>query len=264
MKKEFPGYYEPTDKDFKNIWDTCDFIFDANVLLNLYRYSEETRQALISILESVKDRIWIPYQAALEYHRNRIKVIQKQKNEYTNVKTILSNYLNKTKIDLEKVYKNGRHPQINCDDFIDKLSKYFEEYKNEIDKLEDKHPDFIINDPVKNKLTRLFEDRVCDPLKTEDEHLKLIFLTGVTKFAKVSVFSGLNNLVDLTMTDTFSGMMGYTRDELTHNFKDEITELATNLVEKTRNALPPNKKEGFRADEKSEAKEIGRCKKNGK
>jgi hypothetical protein len=169
VKKEFPGYYKPTNEEYKKIWDTCDFVFDANVLLNLYRYTEGTRQALISILESVKDRIWIPHQAALEYHRNRIKVIKKQEDAYKNVKDILSSCFNKIKNDLEQVYKNGRHPLISCDDFLNKLTKYFEEYKSDIDKLEGKHPNLIFEDPIKNNLTGLFEGRVCDPLKTEEE-----------------------------------------------------------------------------------------------
>lgn len=50
-------------------------------------------------------------------------------------------------------------------------------------------------------------------LKSEDRHLKFIFLTGVTKFSKVSVFSGLNNLNDLTMSNEYSALLGYTRDE---------------------------------------------------
>ncbi len=63
-------------------------------------------------------------------------------------------------------------------------------------------------------------------LKSEDGDIKLIFITGVTKFSKVSIFSGINNLVDLSMTNDYSALAGYTADELILYFKDEINELA--------------------------------------
>lgn len=63
-------------------------------------------------------------------------------------------------------------------------------------------------------------------LKVQDNHLRFIFLTGVTKFSKVSVFSGLNNLNDLTMSNDHSALLGYTRKELERYFTDNIQEVA--------------------------------------
>lgn len=63
-------------------------------------------------------------------------------------------------------------------------------------------------------------------LKAEDARLKFVFLTGVTKFAKVSVFSGINNLIDLTMLDQSSALLGYTRHEIETYFSKEIEGLA--------------------------------------
>jgi hypothetical protein len=63
-------------------------------------------------------------------------------------------------------------------------------------------------------------------LKVEDRHLKFIFMTGVTKFAKVSVFSGLNNLEDITMSNDYSTLLGYTRTELERNFAENIQDVA--------------------------------------
>lgn len=71
-------------------------------------------------------------------------------------------------------------------------------------------------------------------LKAEDANLKFIFLTGVTKFSKVSVFSGLNNLDDLTMSDAYSALTGYTDDELKQYFETEVDALAKHLqIDKT-------------------------------
>lgn len=60
-------------------------------------------------------------------------------------------------------------------------------------------------------------------IKACDEYIKFAFLTGVTKFSQVSVFSGLNNLTDLTMDRRYSAICGYTQEELEHSFKDYIT-----------------------------------------
>ncbi|MDM8523502.1 ATP-binding protein [Desulfococcaceae bacterium HSG8] len=52
--------------------------------------------------------------------------------------------------------------------------------------------------------------------------LRLVFITGVSKFTRVSIFSELNNLEDLTMTETYSDMLGYTREELETYFPSHI------------------------------------------
>ncbi|MFA5880438.1 MAG: AAA family ATPase, partial [Candidatus Margulisiibacteriota bacterium] len=59
-------------------------------------------------------------------------------------------------------------------------------------------------------------------LKAQDANLKFIFLTGVSKFSKVSVFSDLNNLEDLTMQEKYAGLLGYTEEELRLYFKENI------------------------------------------
>ncbi|MDR3366778.1 MAG: ATP-binding protein [Prevotellaceae bacterium] len=63
-------------------------------------------------------------------------------------------------------------------------------------------------------------------LKAADEHLRFIFLTGVSKFSKVSIFSGLNNLNDITMDDKYATICGYTQAELESCFDEHIREMA--------------------------------------
>ena len=63
-------------------------------------------------------------------------------------------------------------------------------------------------------------------LKTQDRYIKFAFLTGVTKFGKVSVFSDLNNLTDISMDHRYISICGMTEQELLVNFKEGISELA--------------------------------------
>ncbi len=59
-------------------------------------------------------------------------------------------------------------------------------------------------------------------LKGEDAHLQFVFITGVTRFDKVSIFSDLNNLRDISLTEEFSAICGITQEELEANFIPEI------------------------------------------
>ena len=63
-------------------------------------------------------------------------------------------------------------------------------------------------------------------LKTQDRYIKFAFLTGVTKFGKVSVFSDLNNLTDISMDYRYISICGMTEKELLENFKEGICQLA--------------------------------------
>jgi hypothetical protein len=63
-------------------------------------------------------------------------------------------------------------------------------------------------------------------LKSADEHLRLVFLTGITKFAQLNVFSQLNQLDDISLQAPYAGICGITEEELLHNFQPELHALA--------------------------------------
>ena len=63
-------------------------------------------------------------------------------------------------------------------------------------------------------------------IKTCDEYIRFAFLTGVTKFSKISIFSDLNNLRDISMEKQYAGICGITQEELEATFQPEIQVLA--------------------------------------
>ena len=63
-------------------------------------------------------------------------------------------------------------------------------------------------------------------LKFSDKYLRFVFLTGVTKFAKTSIFSGFNQPVDISLSPEFSALCGITHDELLSYFKEDIASFA--------------------------------------
>jgi len=62
-----------------------------------------------------------------------------------------------------------------------------------------------------------------------NEALQFVFLTGISKFARVSIFSELNNLNDLTMQDFYSAILGYTDEELRQHFDEHVKQLSSQL-----------------------------------
>ena len=63
-------------------------------------------------------------------------------------------------------------------------------------------------------------------LKSYDQYLQFVFITGVTKFSKVSIFSDLNQLDDITMQPAYANICGITEAELQENFAPELADLA--------------------------------------
>ena len=78
MRSTFRQYFRPTRDELIELWQHGLFSFDASVLLNVYGYSKETREELVTFFENNADRVRLPHQFGLEYSRNRSKVIDKQ------------------------------------------------------------------------------------------------------------------------------------------------------------------------------------------
>jgi len=71
-------------------------------------------------------------------------------------------------------------------------------------------------------------------LKSYDAYLQFVFLTGVTKFSQVSVFSDLNQITDISFDPHYADLCGITQEELERDFQDEIEEVVQNSKEKDR------------------------------
>ena len=92
-------------------------------------------------------------------------------------------------------------------------------------------------------------------VKKEMSYERLVFITGVTKFCHVSLFSKLNNLTDITMDARYATMLGYTQEEFESNFKEQIKAAEKNqsLSHKDFLAEIKNWYDGFRFEENSES-----------
>src|SRR5687767_3489613 len=93
MRERFIGYFPPTNTELATFLRDAEFSFDANALLNLYRFSEPTRNALLDLIASIQDRVWIPEQVVTEVLANRPNVIVEGLRRYEDVGTQLDKLL---------------------------------------------------------------------------------------------------------------------------------------------------------------------------
>ena len=83
-----------------------------------------------------------------------------------------------------------------------------------------------IGNPELHEAYKQFLKPFFGVLKSSDAHLKFAFITGVTKFGQVSVFSDLNQLIDLSLHKEYAALCGITEEELLDGFQPEIDALA--------------------------------------
>ena len=94
-----------------------------------------------------------------------------------------------------------------------------------------------INDLAKANEMREVLRSFYTVLKSCDEYLRFVMLTGISKFSKVGVFSTLNNLEDISMDKQYGDIVGYTQQELELYFADRITDAATRIKITPQNLL---------------------------
>ena len=85
--------------------------------------------------------------------------------------------------------------------------------------------DNLTDDPLMDTFRRQLQG-FYSVLKSQDRYIKFGFLTGVTRIGKLSVFSGLNNLTDISMEREYAGICGITEDELKACFQEGVREMA--------------------------------------
>ena len=94
MKRAFPEYQKKSKEELNQMLENAIVVFDTNVLLNLYRYSEDTRNALKRVIEWCGDRLFMPYQVGYEFYNKRLEVIDEQTKHKSNIEIELDKELN--------------------------------------------------------------------------------------------------------------------------------------------------------------------------
>uniref|UniRef100_Q3APV3 AAA-ATPase-like domain-containing protein n=1 Tax=Chlorobium chlorochromatii (strain CaD3) TaxID=340177 RepID=Q3APV3_CHLCH len=119
---------------------------------------------------------------------------------------------------------NQERLNINCEEknnqnlcFAELIKKVYQKYQQKVVILIDEYDKPILDNIENIPEALIVRDGMRDfysKIKESDEYLRFVFLTGVTKFSKVSLFSGLNNLEDISLNPDFGNVCGYTQHDV--------------------------------------------------
>lgn len=172
MEDLFPGYYRKTESEIKDIWKNGIILFDSNVLLNLYRYSESTRESLLNLIDRFSEQIYLPHQAALEYNKNRYEVIAEQEKAYYD-------FLKKINSVQEDLQSTSRPPFITVK-VDENLSEILNTVKDELNNSIEKFSNYLQKDPVYDRISLTFINKITESFT--DDILKEIYIEGAERY----------------------------------------------------------------------------------
>lgn len=169
MKNHFPLFYTDTKKTKIEAVKTGMIFLDTNVLLHFFRLGESFSQTFFQMLEKVKDRVFIPYQVAKEYHPKYVELCVKLRKKYENAITDLTKLTDPFK-QLEKL--NSDYVR-----FIDKEFKKSvkDEFDLQVSKIRDKYVSSIsfLKEELETgilfrKVGDFFSDKVLESLSDKE------------------------------------------------------------------------------------------------
>ena len=114
----------------------------------------------------------------------------------------------------------------NC--FLDLIEKAYEKYDQKVVILVDEYDKPILDNITDEAVAKEIRDglkNIYSVIKDSDQYVKFAFLTGVSKFSKVSLFSGLNNLQDISLVKDYATICGYTHDDVKEQFSDALEDI---------------------------------------
>lgn len=168
MKTLYHWYLRPTQEEFKEIFKQGILTVDANVLLDLYRYNEATREDLIRSLEFFQSRVWLSRQASEEFVRNRCKVIVSVSKSFKDA----FKEFDKLRSSLTSAVSALKGNRIVSQDTVTQLQtdveKLFIATQAKIQKSESDYPDYLANDTILERVLNLFDGSVGDGFSQDD------------------------------------------------------------------------------------------------
>jgi hypothetical protein len=172
MFDAFPGHRLPSPDDVDNALRGALVVIDANVLLNLYRYTESTRADLLAVLGRLEDRLWVPHQAIKEFWRHRLGVLTTPNNGAATALAALGKPQKSVEDVLTQWAKMTGVADAVRDDLLDRVRGLHEHVKSAIAATAPEVPrtvEEIRAEPVLRELEPLLSGRVGPPPEPGEE-----------------------------------------------------------------------------------------------
>lgn len=161
MKDVFQAYYRAENDDLRKHFGECVFSFDTNVLLNLYRFTSVARKSVIETLGIIRDRVWIPHQVGLEFHRNRPGELMRQFNQGKELRKIVTDAT-------KKLGELRRSSLFAVTKLVDDVAEKLQQIADDIQLHDLNDLDLLSPDETSDDLARLFENRIGQSYGQQD------------------------------------------------------------------------------------------------
>jgi hypothetical protein len=194
--------------------------FGKSLFLSMLKaYFEGKRELFEGLKIAELEKEWVQYPVIyLDFNRESYADLESFNAALDKILRQLEEVWGKDKLDKTPAIRFSGLIQRACKKSGKKVVVLIDEYDKPLISTMD---NLVLNDNIRKNLKGFYS-----VLKAEDACLRFVFLTGVTKFSKVSVFSDLNQLVDISMNKKFAEICGISEAELSHNFQPEIQALA--------------------------------------
>lgn len=169
MKGLFPQYDNTNVVNYSETWKTALFVFDTNILLNLYRYQSKTCEELITVITELSERIWIPHHVALEFQRNRLSVIAAQGRKFSDIRNILTKAKTGLSTEISKLSLQKRHALIDTDSLLSEFDELVKKFLEQLDQQQQSQQRPTEKDPLKYRIEELFHEKVGTPFSDQSK-----------------------------------------------------------------------------------------------
>lgn len=190
----------------KPIWESNNtlFIFDTNVLIDLYSFQPESRDDFFKVLDKLRDKIWLPYHVGLEYQRRRLEIIKIRREHFTRINKEIDELQHTldfeqkkfttlaTQLITKKAYPKLYEKINNVADIFSKevdlvkqkLKKELEEMKEEIKDYDRDRIFLTTEDHVRKKIDEYFSiDKLGQCLFEKQDEIDAFNLEGEERFS---------------------------------------------------------------------------------
>jgi len=167
----FEAYRTPTGEEYRRLLTDGLVVPDTNVLLNLYRYHDQTRDDLLSVLNALGNQLWVPHQVVAEFWGSREAVLKDPRGT-ENVTEELQKHGNMAENSLRAWANKMGLPGRRKDELIEMLSRAFCSVTERVHQYAgdnaERYARDTNEDPVLNKLDLILKGRVGPPLSETD------------------------------------------------------------------------------------------------
>lgn len=191
MKHLLPEYFQPSDDDIKRVWENGTIVLDANVLLNLFRYSKNSRNELIKILQFYKNRLWVPYQVAFEFLEN-CQTVPASLNKAISDTLKACDTIQSSIESLLCLNKYDKYHLLKPDELRKEAAKFQERMRGKVERVKTEFED-VDREAILETITSLLEGRVGDDF--DEKALEEIYREGEKRY-KESIPPGYKDLND--------------------------------------------------------------------